>query len=165
VLATDEEITSYLRDHGVSDTDIERYLLETPLDSPHRPEIGPDREAAERPRRGRPKKTGKAEAEPGRVTPVAISPAEQYAAKDLLTRIGRDFAENRQKSKSKAFETYQRDLATNSGTLVMGGAVTLKELSVLLMDLESYMKSTVKEGETAATRLQKFLAGELADEE
>ena len=47
----------------------------------------------------------------------------------------------------------------------MGGAVTLKELSVLLMDLESYMKSTVKEGETAATRLQKFLAGELADEE
>jgi len=96
---------------------------------------------------------------------VAVSPAEQRTAKDLLTRIGRDFAENRQKSKSKAFETYQRDLATNSGTLVMGGAVTLKELTVLLMDLEAYMKSNVKEGETAATRLQKFLCGELGDEE
>jgi hypothetical protein len=82
-----------------------------------------------------------------------------------LTRIGKDFAINRQKSKSKAFETYQRDLAENSGTLVMGGAVTLKELTVLLMDLEAYMKSTVKEGETAATRLQKFLSGQLDDEE
>jgi hypothetical protein len=81
-----------------------------------------------------------------------------------LSEIGKRFAENRKKSKSKAFESYQQDLANNSGTLVMGGAVTLKELTVLLMDLEAYMKSTVREGETAATRLQKFLSGELADE-
>lgn len=92
------------------------------------------------------------------------SPAERQNARELLSEIGKRFAENRKKSKSKAFESYQQDLANNSGTLVMGGAVTLKELTVLLMDLEGYMKSTEKQGETAATRLQKFLAGQLSDE-
>jgi DNA topoisomerase VI subunit B len=95
---------------------------------------------------------------------IVASPAERQTARDLLSEIGKRFAENRKKSKSKAFESYQQDLANNSGTLVMGGAVTLKELTVLLMDLEAYMKSTVREGETAATRLQKFLSGKLADE-
>lgn len=46
----------------------------------------------------------------------------------------------------------------------MGGAVTLKELTVLLMDLEAYMKSSVSQGETAATRLKKFLSGELIED-
>src|ERR1700728_1854275 len=80
------------------------------------------------------------EPSPGKIT---ADPIERMTAKELLTSIGAKFAENRQKSKSKAFEIYQRDLATNSGALVMGGAVTLKELTVLLMDLESFMKSTV----------------------
>lgn len=82
-----------------------------------------------------------------------------------MTRIGNDFALNRQKSKSKAFETYQRDLATNAGTLVMGGAVTLKELTVLLMDLEAFMKSTLKEGVSPGELLAQFLRGDLMLEE
>jgi hypothetical protein len=95
---------------------------------------------------------------------VVATAEERRHARDLLSQIGKTFANNRKQSKSKAFETYQHDLANNSGILVMGGAVTLKELTVLLMDLEAYMKTSVKEGETAAVRLQKFLSGELADE-
>src|ERR1700744_175540 len=86
-----------------------------------------------------------------------IAPQDRQSAQKLLSEIGQRFAENRQKSKSKAFELYQRDLAENSGVLVMGGAVTLKELTVLLMDLEGFMKSTLKEGISPATVLAQFL--------
>src|SRR6266851_5182381 len=48
---------------------------------------------------------------------VVASPEERENAKGLLARIGKRFAENRKNSKSKAFESYQQDLANNSGTL------------------------------------------------
>lgn len=135
-------------------------------------EAGEDRSPAPKPKRGRPSKVisfsegprRSAAVEDRNVAPPA-SAAERQSARDLLQSIGSRFAENRQKSKSKAFEMYQRDLATNSGPLVMGGAVTLKELTVLLMDLEGFMKSTAKEGETPAVLLAKWLRGEFEVDE
>lgn len=134
-----------------------------------RPKVESIGTAAGRRAKGKVAARAKAEEKPGGDAPLGnpqavASPAERQTARDLLSQIGKTFADNRKKSKSKAFETYQQDLANNSGVLVMGGAVTLKELTVLLMDLEAYMKSTVREGETAATRLSKFLTGELSDE-
>ena len=140
--------------------------------------LPPEREEVERigtkarkPRQLTPRIRSAEREESGRVTSVensAIPPVaalasttERQSARELLATIGQRFAENRQKSKSKAFEIYQRDLATNSGVLVMGGAVTLKELTVLLMDLEGFVKSSQKEGETSMTILAQFLRGEL----
>ena len=145
-------------------------------DSP--PPLPPEREEVERigtkarkPRQLTPRIRGAEREEQGRTAAVEnpaiptvaalVTTTERATARELLATIGTRFAENRQKSKSKAFEIYQRDLATNSGVLVMGGAVTLKELTVLLMDLEGFVKSSQKEGETSMTILAQFLRGEL----
>lgn len=145
---------------------------EAPALRPDREEAGDNRAVTDIGKARKARNPRKTQDEPGWAAAVAspaatlASPAERNNARELLTTIGVEFAGNRQKSKSKAFETYQRAIATNLGTLVMGGAITMKEGTVLLMDLEAFMKSGVREGETAATRLQKFLAGELeADDE
>lgn len=146
------------------------FLPTAPQNSDRLP-VGADGVQAPRRGRGRPPKNRPEGTEPVRSDALPspaqspVSPHDKRAALELMTRIGNDFALNRQKSKSKAFETYQRDLATNAGTLVMGGAVTLKELTVLLMDLEAFMKSTLKEGVSPGELLAQFLRGDLAVEE
>lgn len=98
------------------------------------------------------------------VKPPAATAREREAARTLMGQIGQRFSENRKKNKSSAFSEYQKDLAENMDTLVLGGAVTLKEMSILLMDLEAYIRSTSgDQGDSPVVLLSKFLRGTLKD--
>lgn len=97
--------------------------------------------------------------------PQPLSPEVQRQARDVLREIGLRFSENRKKAKSGAFEQYQRDLAENMDLLVMGGAMSLKEISQTLMQLEEYRKQTSEQGKTQATMLGEWLMGKLGDEQ
>lgn len=107
--------------------------------------------------------SGGSDAVPNPTLPATITvpPAARADARELLSAIGKRFAKNRSLGKSDAYSQYQMELSENMSVLVMGGVLTLKELTVLLMDLESFIKGASKEGETPAMKLAQFLRGEL----
>lgn len=96
-------------------------------------------------------------------SPAPIKEEDRTKARDILTDIGNRFAENRKKGKSNAFEEYQRDIALNMNYLIMGGALTLKDCSQLLMQLEEYRKQTSEHGKTPSTLLAEWLSGGAAE--
>jgi len=83
---------------------------------------------------------------------------ERERAVAMFRKIGQQFNENRKKSKSSAYEQYQHDLMENASELVMGGAITLKELTAICTDLETYMRDTTgDQSKTQADLLAEWL--------
>ena len=129
-----------------------------------------DQPAAKRP--GRPKKDKVA---PGPKLPAAIAKLvpksdapsiskltptenERASATRLFREIGQRFNDNRKKSKTAAYAGFRHDLMDNLDTLVMGGAIDLKEATSIITNLEQYTKETEAEStETPATILGRWL--------
>ena len=84
---------------------------------------------------------------------------EQRAdARHLFREIGETFNVNRKKSKTAAYAAYRHDLMANLDTLIMGGAIDLKEVTTVITNLEQYTKETEAEStETPATVLGRWL--------
>jgi hypothetical protein len=94
-----------------------------------------------------------------RELPPNVTPQDRDYAKGILESIGKEFAENRKISQSQAYEVYQRDLANNAQYLILGGVMSMKELSELLMKLEEFRKRSSESGKTPATLLAEWLRG------
>ena len=83
---------------------------------------------------------------------------ERADARRLFREIGQKFNENRKKSKTAAYAGFRHDLMDNLDTLVMGGAIDLKEATTIITNLEQYTKETEAEStETPATILGRWL--------
>jgi hypothetical protein len=93
--------------------------------------------------------------------------SERQDARRLFREIGERFNENRKKSKTAAYAAYRHDLMANLDTLIMGGAIDLKEATTIITNLEQYTKETEAEStETPATILGRWLrmdASEIAE--
>lgn len=84
--------------------------------------------------------------------------SERADARRLFREIGERFNENRKKSKTAAYAAYRHDLMANLDTLIMGGAIDLKEATTIITNLEQYTKETEQEStDTPATLLGKWL--------
>jgi hypothetical protein len=82
----------------------------------------------------------------------------------LFREIGQRFNENRKKSKTAAYAGFRHDLMDNLDTLVMGGAIDLKEATSIITNLEQYTKETEAEStETPATILGRWLRMDAAE--
>jgi len=92
---------------------------------------------------------------------------ERARATNLFREIGERFNQNRKKSKASAYAAYRHDLMANLDTLIMGGAIDLKEVTTVVTNLEQYTKETEAEStETPATILGRWLRmepGEVAE--
>jgi len=125
-------------------------------------------------RRGRPPGSGKkpitaslpkaiAKLVPKSDAPVSASKlipteTERADARRLFREIGQRFNDNRKKSKTAAYAGFRHDLMDNLDTLVMGGAIDLKEATSIITNLEQYTKETEAEStETPATILGRWL--------
>ena len=96
----------------------------------------------------------------GAATPRVIvpTPTERATAASLFREIGDRFNTNRKKSKTAAYAGYRHDLMANLDTLVMGGALDLKDATTIITNLEQYTKETEAEStETPATILGRWL--------
>lgn len=90
--------------------------------------------------------------------------SERADARRLFRAIGERFNENRKKSKTAAYTAYRQDLMANLDTLIMGGAIDLKEATTIITNLEQYTKETEAEStETPATILGRWLRMEPAE--
>jgi hypothetical protein len=93
--------------------------------------------------------------------------SERANATRLFRQIGETFNVNRKKSKTAAYAAYRHDLMANLDTLIMGGAIDLKEVTTVITNLEQYTKETEAEStETPATILGRWLRmepGEVAE--
>lgn len=84
--------------------------------------------------------------------------SERQDARRLFREIGERFNVNRKRSKTAAYAAYRHDLMANLDTLIMGGAIDLKEVTTVITNLEQYTKETEAEStETPATILGKWL--------
>ena len=102
-----------------------------------------------------PKSDSSASASAPRVAPTE---AQRADARRLFREIGQRFNENRKKSKTAAYAGYRHDLMDNMDTLIMGGAIDLKEVTTVITGLEQYTKETEAEStETPATILGRWL--------
>jgi hypothetical protein len=82
----------------------------------------------------------------------------------LFREIGQRFNDNRKKSKTAAYAGFRHDLMDNLDTLVMGGAIDLKEATSIITNLEQYTKETEAEStETPATILGRWLRMDAAE--
>lgn len=100
------------------------------------------------------------------VTPRVIVPTEteRSNATRLFREIGETFNVNRKKSKTAAYAAYRHDLMANLDTLIMGGAIDLKEVTTVITNLEQYTKETEAEStETPATILGRWLRMDAAE--
>ncbi len=98
--------------------------------------------------------------------PRAIIPteAERSDARRLFREIGETFNTNRKKSKTAAYAAFRHDLMANLDTLIMGGAIDLKEATTIITNLEQYTKETEAEStETPATILGRWLRMDAAE--
>jgi len=131
-------------------------------------------------RRGRPPGSGKkpitaslpkaiAKLVPKSDAPVSASKlipteTERADARRLFREIGQRFNDNRKKSKTAAYAGFRHDLMDNLDTLVMGGAIDLKEATSIITNLEQYTKETESESvETPATVLGRWLRMDAAE--
>jgi len=90
--------------------------------------------------------------------------AERADARHLFREIGQRFNENRKKSKTSAYAGFRHDLMDNLDTLVMGGAIDLKEATTIITNLEQFTKETEAEStETPATILGRWLRMDAAE--
>jgi hypothetical protein len=86
------------------------------------------------------------------------SEEDRQHAREMFHEIGATFNRNREKSKASAYEQYQRDLMAHSEELVMGEAISLKELTSIVTDLEQYMRdNTSDQGKSQAQLLAEWL--------
>jgi hypothetical protein len=99
------------------------------------------------------------------VSPKIIpTESERANATRLFRQIGETFNENRKKSKTAAYAAYRHDLMANLDTLIMGGAIDLKEVTTVITNLEQYTKETEAEStETPATILGRWLRMDAAE--
>jgi hypothetical protein len=82
----------------------------------------------------------------------------------LFREIGETFNNNRKLSKTKAYAAFRHDLMANLDTLIMGGAIDLKEATTIITNLEQYTKETEAEStETPATILGRWLRMDAAE--
>ena len=89
---------------------------------------------------------------------IVPTPTERATAASLFREIGDRFNTNRKKSKTAAYAGYRHDLMANLDTLVMGGALDLKDATTIITNLEQYTKETEAEStETPATILGRWL--------
>ena len=89
---------------------------------------------------------------------------ERASATRLFREIGQRFNDNRKKSKTAAYAGFRHDLMDNLDTLVMGGAIDLKEATSIITNLEQYTKETEAEStETPATILGRWLRMDAAE--
>lgn len=90
--------------------------------------------------------------------------AERQDARCLFREIGERFNVNRKRSKTAAYAAYRHDLMANLDTLIMGGAIDLKEVTTVITNLEQYTKETEAEStETPATILGRWLRMDAAE--
>lgn len=90
--------------------------------------------------------------------------SERQDARRLFREIGERFNVNRKRSKTAAYAAYRHDLMANLDTLIMGGAIDLKEVTTVITNLEQYTKETEAEStETPATILGKWLRMDAAE--
>ncbi len=95
---------------------------------------------------------------------IAPTEAQCADARRLFREIGQRFNENRKKSKTAAYAGYRHDLMDNMDTLIMGGAIDLKEVTSVITGLEQYTKETEAEStETPATILGRWLRMDAAE--
>jgi len=84
--------------------------------------------------------------------------SERADARRLFRAIGKTFNENRKKSRPAAYAQYRHDLMENMDTLIMGGAIDLKEITTVITNLEQLTRETEAEStETPATILGRWL--------
>ena len=84
--------------------------------------------------------------------------SERADARRLFREIGERFNVNRKHSKTAAYSGYRHDLMANLDTLVMGGALDLKDATTIITNLEQFTKETEAEStETPATVLGRWL--------
>lgn len=104
---------------------------------------------------------------PPTATRLLPTESERADARRLFREIGERFNVNRKKSKTAAYSGYRHDLMANLDTLVMGGALDLKDATTIITNLEQYTKETEAEStDTPATILGKWLrmdASEIGD--
>ena len=110
-----------------------------------------------------PKAIAKLVPKDGQVSPPSPSKlipteTERADARRLFRELGETFNVNRKKSKTAAYAAYRHDLMANLDTLIMGGAIDLKEVTTVITNLEQYTKETEAEStETPATILGRWL--------
>ena len=106
-------------------------------------------------------KDAQASAVPPRLVPTET---ERSDARRLFREIGETFNRNRKKSKTAAYAAFRHDLMANLDTLIMGGALDLKEATAIITNLEQYTKETETEStETPATILGRWLRMDAAE--
>ena len=104
------------------------------------------------------------ETEPKPQPKLIPTESERATASRLFREIGQRFNENRKKSKTAAYAGFRHDLMDNLDTLVMGGAIDLKEATSIITNLEQYTKETEAEStETPATILGRWLRMDAAE--
>lgn len=110
-------------------------------------------------------KDQKAPADSSSASPRLIpTESERQDARRLFREIGERFNVNRKRSKTAAYAAYRHDLMANLDTLIMGGAIDLKEVTTVITNLEQYTKETEAEStETPATILGKWLRMDAAE--
>ena len=102
--------------------------------------------------------------EPKAQSKLIPTETERADARRLFREIGQRFNENRKKSKTAAYAGFRHDLMDNLDTLVMGGAIDLKEATSIITNLEQYTKETEAEStETPATILGRWLRMDAAE--
>ncbi len=100
-----------------------------------------------------------------KISPKLIpTEVERADARRLFREIGQRFNDNRKKSKTAAYAGFRHDLMDNLDTLVMGGAIDLKEATTIITNLEQYTRETEAESvETPATILGRWLRMDAAE--
>jgi hypothetical protein len=105
--------------------------------------------------------------DPSNPTRLVPTEAARQDARRLFREIGQRFNINRKQSKTAAYAAYRHDLMENMDTLIMGGAIDLKEITTVITNLEQYTRETEQEStETPATILGRWLRmepGEVAE--
>lgn len=95
---------------------------------------------------------------------IVPTETERSSATRLFREIGETFNKNRKKSKTAAYAAFRHDLMANLDTLIMGGAIDLKEATTIITNLEQYTKETEAEStETPATILGRWLRMDAAE--
>ena len=94
-------------------------------------------------------------ASPANLARLVPTEAARADAHRLFREIGERFNLNRKKSKTAAYAAYRHDLMANLDTLIMGGAIDLKEVTTVITNLELLTKET----ETEATETPVMVLG------
>jgi hypothetical protein len=90
--------------------------------------------------------------------------ADRKKGTALFREIGKRFNENRKISKSAAYANYRHDLMANLDTLVMSGAIDLKEITTVITNLEAYTRESEHEGgKSQAQMLAEWLKIDVKD--